>query len=176
MKTNVKVHSILLSLLFIMGIAISMTSCKKEVSKELLEESPTTSFVSAEDATIETLEYTEIEELIRNQENGTLRGCACNAQVRSLTLVTAPWGDINLNIKYILGEEDHFVRVEHYRWNGFDWVFYGYDPVDSANFCEKKSVNLSTGQLPAGTYFSAAIVRDHPGGFCGMYQTLMWTN
>ncbi len=177
MKT-LKVKSILFSLLAMMAVAVFMTSCEREsiVEDDVSgwKEQPSDNFVSAEQSTEEVPNISEFAESVQN-EDIELRACNCGAAASSLGLAVSPSGLINLNIKYKLGESDHEVRVFHFRRVGNSWTYYGYDRIGASTLCVNKSVNMSTGQLPSGDYWSGAIVYDPSTSYCGTFKTLLWS-
>jgi len=169
---------IFFSLLAMIAFAVFLTSCGQEsiVEDEIagFDEQPTINFISAEQSTEEVPEISEFAESTQ-EEDIALRGCNCGAAASSLGLAVSPWGLINLNVQYRLGESDHQVRVFHYRRVGSSWVYHGYDTIGASTLCVNKSVNMSTGQLPSGSYWSGARVYDPSTGYCGSFRTLRWS-
>lgn len=173
---NLKMKNVFFSLFAVIAFAVFLTSCGQEniVEDELsgFEEQPIINFISAEQSTEQAPDISEFAESTQ-EEDITLRACGCGV-ANSLGLAVSPWGLINLNVKYKLGESDHQVRVFHYRRVGSSWVYYGYDTIGASTLCVNKSVNMSTGQLPSGSYWSGARVYDPSTGYCGSFRTLRW--
>lgn len=168
--------NLVLSLLAILTIILSMTSCEQDVELDNPEVTESISFTAADQTIGDIPDINEFVESSRDNDLGELRSCQCGAAVSSLGLAVAPWGLINLNVKYRLGESDHQVRIFHYRLIGSSWVYYGYGTIGSSTLCVNKSVNMSTGQLPSGyQYWSGAKVYDPSSGYCGSWKTLKWT-
>jgi|GEM_PF-3002893 len=169
-------------------VLFAMTSCQKEATvSPLLQEDLTskveeTTFISANQANIkeemillEQILNGEFENEGQSQESSSLRTYCC--AMNSLTKVTSPWGDVNLNLKYDVSTTSQEVQIKH--WHkppGGSYSYYGMDVIGSSyTTCTSKSVNLSTGQLPdQGEFISWARIYNG-SSYCGGSQVLQWT-
>ncbi len=158
------------------------TSCEKGETLDLVQNSDTpiaqaenVVFVPADEADmeddmalLESILNGEFEE--NGQESIDERTC-CDMQ--SLTKATAPWGSVNLKVRYILSEASQQVQIKH--WHkppGGSYSYYGMNVINNSSpVCTQKSVNTTTDHLPDdGTFISWARINN---GACGG-NALLW--
>lgn len=177
MKNTILIRTLLL--LLTLGIlAVSITSCEREqiIETDLNEVQSNTiddELVYFKDNTNTDIEVPDISEFQFAENEIEDRMSCCGATY--LGLAISPWGLVNLNVKYDVSQTDQEVRIFHYKRVGSSWVYVGYARIGSSySSCTHKSVNLSTGQLSSGNYWSVAIVYDQSSS-CGNFKTLRWT-
>ncbi len=175
---NLKVKSILFSLLAVMAVAVFLTSCEQENS--IIEDEVLgwkTSPLGSEFA--ELVVDGEISEKMYNlimtdltplNDDESIESRTCCAGVSSVSEVTSPSGDININIQYEIGPNQE-VDYRHYAYQG---GVYRYTIGSSYDVCTPKGVNTSTGQLPTGRYCTIARLRDFSSGYCGSWKWVVW--
>lgn len=162
------------------------TSCEREATEttttKFAQEEVTSTFVAADDAS--TKEAMELLERIQNGEFDTAtddiqameRACCLN---KELNLDVHPYNPslVQLNFKYDVGSTDQQVQVKHWLKVGGSYTYVGQNNINSSyTTCTSKSVNMGTGHLASGDYFSWSRIWGGSGvGYCGGSKTLTWT-
>lgn len=163
--------------------SIVIFSCEKEKNESVSDNPDRVSFVPATENDQEQAKL-EFQRVIKGEVEtvevvtplASPVACCLNVDLQK---VVAPWDPtlINLNVKYDVSDPNQVVQIKHWVNTGGGYVYFGQDNITTSySTCTSKSVNMSTGHIPAGSIISWSRIWDGTtGSYCGGDKILNWT-